>query len=301
MLCRKPVMLPGKAAVSCGQCMPCRVHKRREWTARILLELTQHKLSTFLTLTYAEEHLPENGTLVPEHVQLFLKRLRKKYDKPIRYFLCGEYGDASERPHYHLALFGYPNCFKGRTHRRRSGHCCDPCDRVQQLWRYGLTYAGDLSEQSAAYIAGYVTKKLTRADDERLNGRHPEFARMSLRPGIGAYFADEIADRLLRHDLEDVIPDVPTSVAIGKREMPIGKYIRRKVRERIGRDVKAPEAVILEAQKEVRDLWSHIESVAPKAPLRVKESWVKNELLDRGAVKALRLERNLKRQKKVVL
>lgn len=45
-------------------------------------------------------------TLRKRHYQLFFKRLRKWYGKPIRYFGTGEYGSKTQRPHYHFIIFG---------------------------------------------------------------------------------------------------------------------------------------------------------------------------------------------------
>ena len=91
----------------CGQCMACRLNKQREKAMRIGHELQYHKESVFITLTYDPEHLPENGSLVKSDVQKFLKRLRKRLGvERVRYFLCGEYGELGNRPHYHLIVFG---------------------------------------------------------------------------------------------------------------------------------------------------------------------------------------------------
>jgi len=101
--------------VGCGQCIHCRANRRREWVLRILLELEKHEFNTFLTLTYDDVHLPGDQSLQPKHLTDFFKRLRKKVEYPIRYYAVGEYGEETERPHYHIALFGHPNCKYGRT------------------------------------------------------------------------------------------------------------------------------------------------------------------------------------------
>ena len=119
MLCKRPYMYKGVLAAGCGQCLPCRINRRRKWTYRMLFEAMKHDHSAFITLTY--ENAPEFygvQTLDPEHTKRFIDRLRKRlkrdtslphyFPKKIRYFLVGEYGDESDRPHYHLALFGYP-------------------------------------------------------------------------------------------------------------------------------------------------------------------------------------------------
>lgn len=222
MLCKKPYMLAQGSKLSaaipcpCGQCMPCRINRRRVWTLRILLESFIHRDCCFLTLTYAPEHIPEGGTLVPRDVQLFLKRLRKSVPVKIRYFFVGEYGDISERPHYHAAIFGLP---------------VTAVDIMQNAWGKGHVYLGDLTPDSARYVAGYVTKKMTGKDDMRLNGRHPEFARMSLRPGIGAGAVPSIlkalGSNLNQHG------DVPAALHVHGKMMPMGRFILGKLREKV--------------------------------------------------------------------
>ena len=81
-----------------------------------MLEATQHAESTFVTLTYSEQSLPKLplvGGLLPtlqrKDVVGFLKRLRTNVSPvKFRFFGCGEYGEQTERPHYHLLLFGLP-------------------------------------------------------------------------------------------------------------------------------------------------------------------------------------------------
>jgi len=142
-------------------------------------------------------------------------------DRAIRYYLVGEYGDETHRPHYHAALFGVS------TLDTAPGEC----------WEYGLHHVGDLTLQSAQYVAGYVTKKLTNHDNPLLDGRHPEFARMSLRPGIGATAVPDIAETLSDvHGarLVSALGDVPTSLRHGRRSLPLGRYLRSKLREEMG-------------------------------------------------------------------
>lgn len=222
MLCRKPYR-EGVAEYGCGQCTPCRLNRRRLWASRIMLESRVHEFNSFWTFTYDESHLPSDGSLRPRDVQLFLKRLRIYLgDRVCRYYFVGEYGDISQRPHYHAALFGVSEV---------------EAQRVAQIWALGYVAAGSLTWQSASYIAGYVTKKLTKKDDPALAGRYPEFARMSLRPGIGAVavpglaaeLSTDVGSRLVVRD-----GDVPTSVQAGKAHWPLGRYLRRRLREECG-------------------------------------------------------------------
>lgn len=213
-----------------------------------MLETNLHTDNAFVTLTYSDDNLvlgDGRPSLEPVHLQLFLKRLRKSYEPiRLRYFGCGEYGDKTERPHYHLALFNYPTCVYFGSRYQTRASCCENCDRVLAAWGLGHVMLGTLTPDSAQYISGYVTKKMTGKADLRLLGRHPEFARMSLRPGIGAGFVPEIAASLIAHNLEYSIEDVPVALRHGKRLLPLGRYLRGRLREAIGRDKKTPQAVL---------------------------------------------------------
>lgn len=93
---------------------------------------------------------------------------------------------------------------------------------------------GAISISSAAYIAGYVVKKWTNAEEPALNGRHPEFARMSLRPGIGADAMTDVALAMMRSRFDG--PDIPTVLRHGPKMFPLGRYLRRKLRDELGRE-----------------------------------------------------------------
>lgn len=251
-----------RGVFACGQCTPCRINRRRVWTHRVMLEAAQYHDNAFVTLTYNDEFLPENGSLDPKALTKFIKRLRRRSPK-IRYFGCGEYGDISMRPHFHLAIFGYPMCRKGISRFNRQNRCCAACDTIQDAWSgfkgnerlpMGNILVGELTQQSAQYIAGYVVKKMTKATDPRLEGRHPEFARMSLRPGIGLGMMDELASTLLHHKLSDHMVDVPLSLQHGKKQWPLGRYLRRKLRQRIGRSERTPDEVTQKLEEEMRDV-----------------------------------------------
>lgn len=254
MLCRNPVSV-GSHYFPCGRCDPCRINRRRVWTNRIMLETQCHGSNSFWTLTYQDENLPRsaNGlsTLAPEDAQRFMKRIRKAVAPvKLRFFLVGEYGDETWRPHYHVALFGMEHCRNGATLRSRgrpmADRCCACCRLVHRTWGFGDIDGGRVEEGSAQYLAGYVLKKLMRYDDARLEGRMPEFSRMSLRPGIGRDALHEIADGFLRFDLEKSEVDVPAAIRRGQRLWPLGQYLRRQLRQLVGRDVRCPDEVLVQ-------------------------------------------------------
>lgn len=244
MNCERPFSHVSGRVFGCGQCLPCRINTRRVWTNRIMLEALENVENTFCTLTYSDEKLPSDNSVSPREIQLFIKRLRFNTGKKIRYFACGEYGDQSNRPHYHIALFGYPNCRRGRTRTLRSNQpCCPVCTEIRNAWGLGNIYLGALEKQSAAYIAAYTTKKMTRHDDPRLEGRFPEFARMSRRPGIGVGFMNDVASALMEHKLDEKMLDVPLTLQHGTTKLPLGRFLRRKLRVLLGRDEKSPSGL----------------------------------------------------------
>lgn len=221
-----------------------------------MLEAEQFTDNTFVTLTYDDDHLPSDLSLIPSDLQLFLKRLRKEVaPNRIRYFGVGEYGDVSARPHYHLALFNYPNCFYGTSrYGRLYSRCCAFCDTILDTWGKGMVMLGELNTASASYVAQYVTKKMTGKDDFRLQGRYPEFARMSLKPGIGAHMMHDYASTLLEFNLMENRVDVPSTISIGGRQRPLGRYLTRNLRKLVGRDEKAPQEVLDRARAELLPL-----------------------------------------------
>lgn len=256
MKCVKPVAVAG-LFVGCGQCMPCRFNRRRVWSHRIMLEAGEHEHSCFLTLTYDDASLPESGNLDPAHLRDFLKRLRAKVSPTrVRFFGVGEYGDESLRPHYHVAIFGYPGCERGRTPGHLAGKdkvCCEACGVYKSAWGHGGVLVGTLTADSAQYVCGYVTKKMTDASDPRLKGRVPEFARMSLKPGIGYMAMHDVADAFLSFDLEGSQGDVPSALRHGTRLLPLGRYLKGKLREMTGME-DGSQFSIEEARQEVREV-----------------------------------------------
>lgn len=179
----------------CGQCVGCRLERSRQWAIRCMHESQMHEHSIFVTLTYNDEEVPDDYSLNHRHFQLFCKRLRK-VNGPFRFYMCGEYGDEFARPHYHACLFG---CwFDDRKFFRtgESGSHLYTSEKLSRLWPYGFSSIGDVTFESAAYVARYVLKKITgqaaSKHYECVNGetgeifsRVPEYTRMSLKPGIG--------------------------------------------------------------------------------------------------------------------
>lgn len=179
--------------VPCGQCVGCRLEKSRKWAMRCMHEASRYEDNSFITLTYSPENLPSDGNLSLDDWQRFAKRLRH-YGR-FRFFMAGEYGEEFGRPHYHACLFGLD--FPDRVlYSERDGARLWTSRILADYWPYGFSTVGDVTFESAAYVARYVMKKVTgdRAESHymRLNEETgelapvvPEFVTMSRRPGIG--------------------------------------------------------------------------------------------------------------------
>lgn len=182
------------------------------------------------TLTYKNSPV----SLVREDLTNFLKRFRISRSRAslpsFRYFAVGEYGERTQRPHYHLAMFGVSVADQ---------------EMLEAAWSIdgepiGMTHIGDLTTQSAAYIAGYVVKKLSKKDDSALHGREPEFSTMSkMKGGIGFGAAAIIGSHLTTHVL-DTLGDVPSAIKTNGRTLPLGNYLRKSIRKSLGRSENTP-------------------------------------------------------------
>lgn len=192
--------------LNCGQCIGCRVDRVADWTARIMHEASLHPVSQFVTLTYDDSN--NHGSLCKRDLQLFWKRLRDKYGA-LRYFACGEYGERTWRPHYHAVIFGLILTDLKR-YKETAGGQLYTSPSLEKLWDMGLVVVGPVTRESAAYVAGYINKKLTgpqaevyvRVDKDtgELTRLVPPFAVMSRRPGIGAEWLDRYATDIYPRD-----------------------------------------------------------------------------------------------------
>lgn len=253
MPCFYPVEVPKKGyvdlkvTVACGRCLGCRLDKRRDWMVRLLDESKLHLWKWFLTLTYSDDQLPRNGSLVKRHAQLWQKRLRKAHSQDhIRFFTVGEYGETTKRPHYHSIVFGtdFPD---KRKHSRSGEHQLFVSDELDGLWGRGHCYIGTVTQSSCEYVSGYVTKKITGNMAESHYSRldpltgeivkiEPEFAIMSRRPGIGAGWYEQFKG--------DVFPS--DSKVIKGKPGPVPDYYAEKL--------KAEDPAVHEAVKAKRRL-----------------------------------------------
>lgn len=202
-----PIQLP------CGQCVGCRLERSRQWAMRCVHESKLYENNSFITLTYSDEWLPPFGLLMPDHFTKFMKRLRKKFKSTkIRYFHCGEYGDRYGRPHFHACLFncGFPD---KRLFKTDNGINLYDSEILKRLWPLGFSSIGDVTFESAAYVARYVMKKINGDDapnhyghidfdtGEFTHSAYPkEYTTMSRKPGIGKRWIDEFMHDTYKDD-----------------------------------------------------------------------------------------------------
>lgn len=173
--------------VPCGKCIGCRLRQRLEWTIRAALEGTLHEDKCFVTLTYADHCCPLS--LRPRDLQLWLKRLRKKlFSTKIRFMACGEYGDISNRPHYHAILYGVNLIDKNANPFSKSDAGIQQylSQVLADTWPHGIATVAPYSDDYCMYVAGYVVKKVKTFPSHLL----PPFVRTSRRPGLGAAWFD---------------------------------------------------------------------------------------------------------------
>lgn len=164
-------------------------------------EAASHPLNSFITLTYSDTFLPLNNTLSKRHLQLFFKRLRKSLPKTrIAYFAVGEYGDQTNRPHYHALVFNHDWPDK----RQYKGDSTNPLfrsDILDKLWGMGLCSTGSVTYTTAAYCARYAIKKITGdLAKSHYQGREPEFMLCSTKPAIGLGWIQRYADEVYVDD-----------------------------------------------------------------------------------------------------
>lgn len=201
-------------AVPCGKCPECMKRRVSAWSFRLMQEEKVSTSAHFITLTYDTDHVPfsRNGymTLAKRDVQLFLKRLRfdisKKYaDVKIKYYLAGEYGGRTQRPHYHAIMFNVPDL-----------------DLIETAWQLGSINYGQVSDASVGYTLKYINKT-KRIPAHRNDDRIPEFALMS--KGLGASY---LTPSIIQYHHADLLNRACLTIADGKKvSMP--RYYKEKI------------------------------------------------------------------------
>ena len=228
-----------EVVIPCGQCIGCRLERSRQWAIRCVHEASLYENNCFITLTFDDDSIQKRSNPYSVDVkdfQKFMKRLRKKYGSKIRFFHCGEYGESCKyctkskyscrcgstdydswndrktlgRPHYHACIFNHD--FEDKLlYTVRDGVRLYTSEQLSQLWPYGYSTLGDVTFDSAAYVARYIMKKVTGDSSEEhytlvnaksgeVNTVNPEYTTMSRRPGIGKDWFDKYRSDVYSRD-----------------------------------------------------------------------------------------------------
>lgn len=233
----KKSMLYGYEQIPCGKCWACQLNYSAEWATRIMLEAQKYEHNYFITLTYDDENVPilseinyleeykmhgevietkeikleNDGTwgysLAPDHMKTFLNSLRKYFErkghKGVKYFYCGEYGETTHRPHYHIILLNCPldiNEFYD-TYIDGNYKAHWKSKELEKYWKKGMIDIAECEWSCIAYVARYCTKKLDFTGDKRVylnKGLIPEYVRMS--KGIGFEYFDKHKEEIYKND-----------------------------------------------------------------------------------------------------
>ncbi len=205
--------------IPCGKCIGCRIDYSRDWALRCQLESMYHSRTMFLTLTYDDEHVPHSSyidnitgefkdilTLFPDDFTKFMKRLRinykRKYDKELRFYACGEYGSKTLRPHYHAIVFGLDLDDLSLVKQSGTGADLFESEFVNKSWNKGYALLSESSFDACAYVARYVMKKRKGKDSVEYETYNiePEFVRMSRMPGIATNYYEEHKHDIYKYD-----------------------------------------------------------------------------------------------------
>ena len=181
--------------LACGQCLPCRLRRSRDWALRAKHEAEGYLENCFVTLTYADKFVPING-VKREAIKKFMKDLRYRKGPGVRFMACGEYGPKNTRPHYHLCLFNVSFPDQYPFSKTAAGSVIYRSPQLEEIWPYGHSSIGELTAESAGYTARYVLKKITGEAAEthyrsvcpvtgEIFDLNPEFIQVSNRPGLG--------------------------------------------------------------------------------------------------------------------
>lgn len=258
----------------CGQCIGCKLERSRQWAVRCVHESKMHESSVFGTFTYSGD-LPPLASLEYRDFQLFLKRLRKRFSpRRIRFFVGGEYGGASRRPHFHACLFGLSLPDRRYWRKSSAGFSLYRSSILEELWPHGSVEVGDVTFESAAYIARYCLDKLSGVrvlvrdygridlDTGEVLPSVPEFGHMSLKPGIGGSWFDQfyVSDVLHRD-----------AVVIRGKEVNPPRYYDRRLAQ-VSPAAKSAVTFLKAARQEKAALRA---SDNTRARLKVKEAVVK--------------------------
>lgn len=220
----------------CGKCIGCRLDNIAQWSMRCLHEAKMHSASSFITLTYSDEHLPSDYSVHLDILQKFMKRLRKELHKSyltkVKFYACGEYGDEEQRPHYHLIIFGFDFSPDRKIWTVTKDGPLYTSPTLDKVWPFGFTTIGQVTYQSAGYVAGYLKARSSEGDTFAINKYtrthpvtgdvvtvQPEFGTMS--GGLGLSFIKKFKSDYFPSDF----------FVVDGKEIAVPRYYQLKLEE----------------------------------------------------------------------
>jgi hypothetical protein len=221
--------------VPCGKCPACYKRRVSEWSFRLTQEGRCSTSSHFITLTYDTQHVPITAkgymNLCKRDTELFFKRLRKLNVNKLKYYIVGEYGGKSDRPHYHIILFNAD------------------IKTIQMAWQLGSVHYGQVSGASIGYTLKYMSKtsKIPKhANDDRI----PQFGRMS--KGLGGNY---LSNSMVQWHKADKNNRMYCNLQDGKK-IGMPRYYKNKIYEEVERKaigVAVRQKVLKEKEKAMQD------------------------------------------------
>lgn len=239
MNCQQPIWLPSRHDfVACRKCIPCLARARRDWSNRVEVEWQHSENAYFVTMTYDEMNVPRcdtgQPTLEPKHISQFLKdirnasRIRKgsglREVRSPRFYLCGEYGTKTERPHYHVIFFNLPDKVR---------------NRLREIWGKGFVSVSALNRKRVRYATKYtLTRNMV---DCKTTDRVKPFRRTTTSTGgIGKQW-------LTRENIEYALTHLDGRMKTANGFQPMPSYYK----ERLGMTAQQKEAMKNNIQEKV--------------------------------------------------
>ena len=192
-MCVTPITLDNGQQVACRNCNRCRDNRIKDWVGRCIGETKTAVAAHAVTLTYGRdaegrERHERTAVLTYSDVQKYFKRLRKA-GYPVRYFLCGEYGETKGRAHWHVILF---------WQKRVPPHIIG--ERWwDDFWPHGHQMWDHAGERAVRYVCTYILKDIGGAASQAK-------LVMSKEPAIGGHYFRQLAKRYVE---QGVAPQGP--------------------------------------------------------------------------------------------
>lgn len=226
--------------VQCGKCPNCVSRRTSGWSFRLSQQEKVSESSHFITLTYDTTYVPftDRGymSLDFRDCQLFLKRLRKAHPRgtQIKYYLVGEYGAQTDRPHYHVLFYNTDIKY------------------IQNAWQNGQVHYGTITGGSIGYCLKYLSKP-RRIPMEEGDDRTPERALMS--KGLGANY---LSSQIVKYHRSDLMNRMYLNWEDG-RKLSMPRYYKDKLYTWQERNMIGEHLSKMQAQ----DLHAKIEAYGP--------------------------------------